>query len=114
MVPWHASPCQGRVPPQRAGGPNRGGRPLGAPALFDDDAWCRARRGAGHLFPDALGHVPIDAGALAVGLRDDDGVAAVGGLADGDVERQFAEKLSAEPLRLQACAAMAEDVAAAA
>src|SRR5260370_15920820 len=45
-------------------------------------------------------------------MRHDDRAALVGGLADEDVERHFAEELGAQSLRLAPRAAMAEDVAA--
>ena len=87
-------------------------------------AYCTTMRGAAcappaapspgraELLPDALGDGAIDLGVRAVGIGDDDRVAAVGGLADGDVERHLAEEVAAELLGLAPRAAMAEDLAA--
>src|SRR3546814_20092151 len=50
----------------------------------------------------------VDLGVRAVGVADDDWMAAVRCLADLDVERDLAEKIDAELGRLLARAAMAE------
>src|SRR5579883_851019 len=84
-------------------------------ALLDDDARRLAPAladGRPDLRPDALGDAQIGLGVGAVGHRHHDGLPAVGGLADRHVEGELAEELGAEPLRLAARAAMAEDVAA--
>src|SRR5690242_13317678 len=78
--------------------------------LFDDDPRCLPSRAA-ELLGDAARHLPENLGVLAFGLCHDDGAAFVGGLADGDVERHFAEEVGAELLGLAPGAAMAEDLA---
>jgi len=74
------------------------------------------RRGARHrpgdFLPDTTSHAPEDERVRIVGLGHGDRRSAVGGLADPQVERHLAEKLGAEPLGLQAGAAVAEDLAA--
>ena len=91
-------------------------RMLSSARLFDDDPRRHASLGtrAGDLFPDAGGHLPEDEGVRVVGVGDGDRGAAVGGLADLEVERHLAEKLGAEALGFMAGAAMRKDLAAAA
>src|SRR3546814_3916302 len=81
--------------------------------LHDDLRRAAPRCGilARELLPDAIGDGAVDLGVRAVGVADDDWMAAVRCLADLDVERDLAEKLDAELGRLLARAAMAEDVA---
>src|SRR5215831_20518051 len=71
--------------------------------LLDDDARRLAPGVAerlGHLLPDARGDRLVGPGVGAGGIADHDGAAAVGGLADRHVERDLAEELGAELLRL--------------
>src|SRR3984893_5354205 len=95
---------------------NSGGNGQARPRLLDDDAWRRPALGGGaaDLLPDPRGHPAEDDGVRVVGLGDGDRRSAVGGLADLEIERHFAEKLDAEPLGFAAGAAMREDLAAAA
>src|SRR5207245_10214675 len=66
---------------------------LGEENLFDDDARRRAAwgLGAGHFVPNPGCHLAEDEGVRVVGVGDGDRGAAVGGLADLDVERPLAE-----------------------
>src|SRR6266436_4220362 len=82
--------------------------------LLDDDPGRGAALAARDLLPDADGHLPEDDGMRVVGLGNGDRDPAVGGLADLDIERHFAQKLDAEPLGFVAGAAMRKDLAAAA
>src|SRR5262245_6366674 len=101
--------------PRRSGGCWQPNGAAESAALLDDDAWWLAPgvpEQAGDLVPDARGDGLVGLGVRAVGLRDRDRAAAVGGLADGHVERDLAEKFGAEPLGLATSTAMGEDVAA--
>src|SRR5712671_8094346 len=91
-------------------------RMLSSVRLLDDYPRRRTAHGvgAGDLLPDTGSHLPEHEGVRIVGFGDGDRGSAVGGLTDLEVERHLAEKLGAEPLGLQAGAAMAEDLAAAA
>src|SRR5260370_21545538 len=83
--------------------------------LFDHDPGrCAALRAlAGDLFPDAGGHLAEDQRVRVFGLGDGDRGAAVGGLADLEVERHLAQKLDAEAVGLLAGAAVPPQPAAA-
>src|SRR5215472_9644660 len=87
---------------------------VGSTRLFDDDARRRAADGvgAGDLLPDARRHLPEEEGVRALRLGDRDRAATVGGLADRRVERHLGQEFGAEPQRLAARPAMAEDLAA--
>ena len=75
--------------------------------LADDDprrlAAVVAQRGL-RLLPHPRGDGLEDARMLAVGRGHDDGLAAVGGFADGDMQRHLAEEVGAQLLRPRALA----------
>src|SRR3984893_18604482 len=91
-------------------------RMLSSVRLLDDDPRRRTAHGvgSGDLLPDAGSHLPEDERVRIAEFGHGYRGTRIGGLADLEVERHLAEKLGAEPLGLQAGAAMAEDLAAAA
>src|SRR5947208_10038012 len=80
--------------------------------LLDHDPRRGLLRRAGKLLPRAFGDGAICGGVHAAGLRDNDGVAAIGGFPDRHIERHFAQELHAQFVCFSSGAAVAEDVAA--
>src|SRR5437016_4375834 len=85
-----------------------------ARSRLDHDARGGAIRAArlAELGPDVLGDVAVDRGLRTIRLAHHQRPARIRGLADGEIERHFAQERHAEPFRLAPRAAVPEYVGA--